>query len=499
MSRCTNCGRENQPGRISCLYCGAALPSSPPNAPDDWIHVPEPKSRRPGETPAPEPRVHGSDEPQPARPAASLRLLDPEPRVDPGGDVTIGVQIRNSGNLVDEFVLTVEGVPAPWARVEPARIQLMPGTEAAARVTFRPPRQPQGPVGPVAFQVRARSREETTAGVEPGILTVGEFRDVAAALAPQTNRSSGLARYGLAIENRGNVPTDAHVRASDPDLLLDIVVAPVRVQIPPGDSAEVRIQIRPRRTTVFGKPDLRSFRVEVEPDIGPPLIVAGSFVQLPRIPAWLPAAAGGLAATLLAVVVVFGGGRPGLTPNPTATAPPSITAAPTASITAAPTASATISPSPTASPSISPSPTATATITAAPTATAKVVQASSKSLLANQALDLETGVIITAVAVPQGGEQDVWYHDALLEPVNFAQIARFESDEATVADCQRATMGTAAQPLKNLPSFAGSVTDYFCVKTLPGHFSLVNVRRSRNVLGGGGVVTTIQYETWSVP
>jgi len=43
------------------------------------------------------------------------------------------------------------------------------------------------------------------------------------------------------------------------------------------------------------------------------------------------------------------------------------------------------------------------------------------------------------------------------------------------------------------------VTDYFCVKTLPGHFSLVNVRRSRNVFGGGGVITTIQYETWSVP
>ena len=49
--------------------------------------------------------------------------------VQPGSDVTCDVQVRNTGEVVDQFSVDVVGDAAPWTRIEPAIINLLPGKD----------------------------------------------------------------------------------------------------------------------------------------------------------------------------------------------------------------------------------------------------------------------------------------------------------------------------------------------------------------------------------
>jgi len=44
---------------------------------------------------------------------ASVTLVTPAVSVEPGGTVTVAVKVRNTGTVVDEFVLDVLGDAAP--------------------------------------------------------------------------------------------------------------------------------------------------------------------------------------------------------------------------------------------------------------------------------------------------------------------------------------------------------------------------------------------------
>ena len=63
---------------------------------------------------------------------ASVTLVTPAVSVEPGGTVTVAVKVRNTGTVVDEFVLDVLGDAAGWATVAPPAVNLFPGAEGDA-------------------------------------------------------------------------------------------------------------------------------------------------------------------------------------------------------------------------------------------------------------------------------------------------------------------------------------------------------------------------------
>src|SRR5215218_6617803 len=98
---------------------------------------------------------------------------------DPGGVATTQVTVRNAGSVVDEFRLDVLGEPGAWARVEPAAMSLLPGTDGTATVTLPPPRAASTASGELPFAVRVQSREDPDGGVvEEGTLTVGSYLEL---------------------------------------------------------------------------------------------------------------------------------------------------------------------------------------------------------------------------------------------------------------------------------------------------------------------------------
>src|SRR5215831_7167100 len=98
--------------------------------------------------------------------------------VEPGGQATVSVRVKNTGQVVDQYALQVLGEPAGWAAVDPPALPLFPGAEGSATITFRPPRAATVAAGERPFGVRVVSRDDPQGvAVEEGSVAVGAFRD----------------------------------------------------------------------------------------------------------------------------------------------------------------------------------------------------------------------------------------------------------------------------------------------------------------------------------
>src|SRR6187431_2935503 len=102
-----------------------------------------------------------------------IRLEDSAPTVEPGGQATTVVTVRNLGTIVEGFRLDPlgEGV-AEWTSISPPEIQVFPEQEATAVVVFAPPQGTHS--GTFPFAVRAESVvDASTSALAEGDLEIG--------------------------------------------------------------------------------------------------------------------------------------------------------------------------------------------------------------------------------------------------------------------------------------------------------------------------------------
>jgi hypothetical protein len=235
---------------------------------------------------------------------AVIATLDPAAlSVEPGGQASVAVHVRNQGAIVDRFGITVVGPLAQWARAEPQTLSLFPGQDGNALVTFAPPRDAFPRAGAYPFGVRVKAEADPAGvAVEEGRVTLGSFTDAAAEIVPATSRGSRTGRHDVQIDNRGNAPVDAAVGAVDPDRLVDFQVQPERLVIGPGERGTVSVRAAVKDTFFLGSKVQHPFTVEVRPGKAAPIQLRATMVQGPLLPSWLPVV-GGLA--LAAIVALF--------------------------------------------------------------------------------------------------------------------------------------------------------------------------------------------------
>jgi hypothetical protein len=225
--------------------------------------------------------------------------------VDPGGQVSLTVRVRNQGAIVDRFALTVVGPLARWARAEPDALSLFPGQEGEARITFAPPREPFPRAGTFPFGVRVKAEADPAGvAVEEGKVTLGPFTDAAAEIVPATSRGGRTGRHEVHVDNRGNAPVEVVIGAVDPDRLVDFQVQPDRFVIGPGERGGSSIRASVRDTFFLGSKVPHPFNVEVRPGRSPTIQLRATMIQGPLLPSWLPVA-GGLAVAALVAVFAF--------------------------------------------------------------------------------------------------------------------------------------------------------------------------------------------------
>lgn len=209
--------------------------------------------------------------------------------VEPGGQVSCELKLRNTGTVVDQFTFRVRGDAAAWATVEPPTLSLFPDAEGTARVTFQPPRSDDVAAGPVPFAVLAASREDPYgSSVVEGVVEVLPFADTTAELVPRTSHARQWARHNLAFDNRGNHPVTVRLAASDPDGLLAFQISPAVLEVPPGAAGFAAVRVRARSPLWRGTPQTIPFQVTATPAGAQPITVDGSMQQLPVIAGWIP-------------------------------------------------------------------------------------------------------------------------------------------------------------------------------------------------------------------
>lgn len=243
--------------------------------------------------------------------AISVTFDSAEVSVDPGATVSCRIRVANDGMTVDQVLLDVLGDATAWASVEPALLNLLPGSSESARVSFHPPRSPAPAAGGTPFAVRAMSQEDPAgSAIEEGTVTVGGFTDVTMDIVPRTSSGRRAGRHKLVVGNRGNLDAEARVTASDPDAALEFTPNPPTLVVAPGTAAFVRLRAAPRKRFLRGANRSLPFQAFLIPsgDLpgggapgapGDPLTADGTMLQRQVMPEWLlPACA------LLCVVVV---------------------------------------------------------------------------------------------------------------------------------------------------------------------------------------------------
>jgi hypothetical protein len=236
---------------------------------------------------------------------ASATLSAPALSVDPGGEAVTEIKVRNTGGVVDQYVVDVLGDAGPFARVEPNVLNLFPGAEGTATIKFQPPKAPKTPAGVVPFGVRVWSKEDPEGStVQEGQLDVAAFVDTSAELMPRTSRGRRKAKHELAIDNRGNTILNANVSVVDPDELVTARVDPPTAVAPPGSAVFQTVIVKPKRTFLKGAAKTIPFQVIVSGEGQPPVTTDGAMVQEQILPKWLlPAALLALAGLIAAFIL----------------------------------------------------------------------------------------------------------------------------------------------------------------------------------------------------
>lgn len=242
-----------------------------------------------------------------ARPVASVATVSPSRlSVEPGGQATCEVRVRNTGSVVDEFRFEVLGDAAPWTAVTPSPLSLFPNGEGTVTVSFRPPRDAGVPAGPLPVGIRVTSKEDPQhPSVEELTLDVGEIRLATAELIPRTSHGSRRGRHHLAVDNRGNTRMNVTLDAANPDDLAGFAFRPPSLVIEPGTAAFSRLLVVPRHRFWRGADRSIPFTVTVSPEAGEPVRVDGTMLQEPLIPRWLPRALLALAALAALLAIAF--------------------------------------------------------------------------------------------------------------------------------------------------------------------------------------------------
>jgi hypothetical protein len=243
---------------------------------------------------------------------ASAKLDHDHLLVDPGGEVRGQITVRNTGTVVDQFSLEVLGDAAGWTTIEPASLSLFPGTEGSATFVVRPPRLWSTHPGPLALGLRAASKEDPDGSVvEEATLEVGKFNQTSAEVSPRTSHGRFGASHDVPVDNQGNVPVEAAVLGSDPDVQLKFASASPSTMVEPGSVGISRLRVRPVKRFWRGPARTRRFQVAVEPVNGKPIALEGVFLQDAILPSWIiPALAALLALAILALFFWFAFLRP---------------------------------------------------------------------------------------------------------------------------------------------------------------------------------------------
>jgi hypothetical protein len=334
MKTCTSCGRENPDDNDFC-ECGEylrweptsyrpvirrspAAPSEPPAPTGGTPDLsPRPPAARPSESIVPSPPGPDKLARQPSVLATLIvRLSDGE--ADGSGPVTVSVEaggratvlglLRNESAIVDNYELSIRGLPDGWWSISPRVAYLVPYGSSGAyeqelEAVLHPPRTPEAFARPWPFEVVAVSRAySTTAASASATLIVTPYIEIASEVRPERVTGRWKGRYQLNVRNTSNAEAEVLVRGEDTDGSCRFRFPKQMLTVRPGEAGTLPFTVRPPRQIWVGKPVDRQLSLFASPAgvAKEPSPCRATFRQRSWLPKWL--------ATLLVVLLLIAAG-----------------------------------------------------------------------------------------------------------------------------------------------------------------------------------------------
>jgi serine/threonine protein kinase len=224
--------------------------------------------------------------------------------VAPGARAALPLEIINQDELVDHFMIEVQGLPSEWYTVPKESLYLLPLSRETASVEFHPPLKANASAGAHAFEIHVRSRARKINAVRTqGALIIQPIYNFKSELFPERIRGRGHAE--LFISNTGNIATTYSVQARDAEQAVRIQLEGRQYRLLPGEELLVGMQVQARKRIWFGSQQIYPFMVTVAPnptsELSPPQTQNGELQVRPTCAVWM---LGVLA--LLAVLIVAG-------------------------------------------------------------------------------------------------------------------------------------------------------------------------------------------------
>lgn len=182
----------------------------------------------------------------------------------PGGEASCRLSVTNNGQVVEAYRFTPLGDLAPYATVEPPELSLYPGSDGEVTISFSMPRNTSVVAAELPFAVMVQPRENPNDTAVPEcVVDVAGFIQTDRELSPRMSQARWRTTHSLAVDNRGNHPIRVFLRGEDADDQLRIRCRPDVLVIDPGDAAFSKIKIRTSRIMWRGAPQTRPFRVNM--------------------------------------------------------------------------------------------------------------------------------------------------------------------------------------------------------------------------------------------
>ena len=227
--------------------------------------------------------------------------LSPPPPVSPGMTTTIGVTVRNGGQVIERYAVRVLGDAAAWVQA-PESVVVYPGQEQQLFLTLTVPERTvagEVPVGVLveAQEAHAQLTEETTLVVEPtwGLDT---------ALVPMLSHGRRHGEHTFAVINRGNVPITVGCQGQGDDVEVELATSEASVE--PFGQVEVPVRVSHQRRQWLRPAGPSPFTVVGTSEHGEVGTAHGSHEAASRVPRWTPLAVVAGLALLLAAIALRG-------------------------------------------------------------------------------------------------------------------------------------------------------------------------------------------------
>lgn len=166
--------------------------------------------------------------------------------VPAGGSTETTLTVRNLSQIVDHYIISVEGLDPTWWNISVPTFSLFPNDQGEAKLSIHPPKEAEAKAGGYSFRVKATSKADPQdfTAVEALLILKGFILWDVDMTPSKVKGKSGT--YNITINNLGNTDAVIVLEAKDAEEALAYQFSQNPATVPGGGSSRVRLNVSPK-------------------------------------------------------------------------------------------------------------------------------------------------------------------------------------------------------------------------------------------------------------